>query len=113
MREEIRRIQIETGVTTIFVTHDQEEAMSITDEIVLLKRCDSAAMCSARNVFESKNRFVASFLGNPPIDFFHMPIRDGKLFLSEQYSISVKTEVQEKHMLVSDQRHGALEKICM
>ena len=31
MREEIRRIQIETGVTTIFVTHDQEEAMSITD----------------------------------------------------------------------------------
>lgn len=38
MREEIRRIQLETGVTTIFVTHDQEEAMSITDEIVLMKK---------------------------------------------------------------------------
>ncbi len=36
-REEIRRIQQETGITTIFVTHDQEEAMSITDSIVLMK----------------------------------------------------------------------------
>lgn len=37
MREEIRRIQRETGITTIFVTHDQEEAMSISDEIVVMK----------------------------------------------------------------------------
>ena len=43
MREEIRRIQLETGVTTIFVTHDQEEAMSITDEIVLMKKVSSSS----------------------------------------------------------------------
>ena len=95
MREEIRRIQIETGVTTIFVTHDQEEAMSITDEIVLLKKGVIQQQCAPQEMYlNPKNRFVASFLGNPPIDFFHMPIRDGKLFLSEEYSISVKTEVQ-------------------
>lgn len=95
MREEIRRIQIETGVTTIFVTHDQEEAMSITDEIVLLKKGVIQQQCAPQEMYlNPKNSFVASFLGNPPIDFFHMPIRDGKLFLSEQYSVSVKTEVQ-------------------
>ncbi len=69
MREEIRRIQQETGVTTIFVTHDQEEAMSISDKIVLLKKGQLQQLDSPQQLYDDPhNEFVASFLGNPPIN---------------------------------------------
>ena len=69
MREEIRRIQQETGVTTIFVTHDQEEAMSISDRIVLMR--DGLLMQEDQPQLlydQPANCFVADFLGNPPIN---------------------------------------------
>lgn len=69
MREEIRRIQMETGVTTIFVTHDQEEAMSISDEILLLKLGKYQQYDSPQKLYDDPvNQFVAEFLGNPPIN---------------------------------------------
>lgn len=93
MREEIRRIQLETGVTTIFVTHDQEEAMSITDEIVLMKKGVIQQQCAPIDMYlQPANRFVASFMGNPPIDFFHFPIKDGRLVLSEDYALPIRTQ---------------------
>lgn len=69
MREEIRRIQQETGVTTIFVTHDQEEAMSISDRVVLMR--DGLLMQEDKPQVlydQPANCFVADFLGNPPIN---------------------------------------------
>ena len=84
MREEIRRIQIETGVTTVFVTHDQEEAMSITDEIVLMKKGIVQQQCAPQEMYLNPgNQFVASFLGNPPISYFRFPVRDGCLQISD------------------------------
>jgi ABC-type sugar transport system ATPase subunit len=67
MREEIRRIQKETGVTTVFVTHDQEEAMSISDSILLMKDgfLIQAGLCQELYV-NPNSLFVAEFLGNPP-----------------------------------------------
>lgn len=88
MREEIRRIQTETGVTTVFVTHDQEEAMSITDEIILMKKGVVQQQCDPQRMYlDPANQFVASFLGNPPIDYFHFPMRDGRLWITESYSL--------------------------
>lgn len=64
MREEIRRIQLETGVTTIFVTHDQEEAMSITDEIVLMKKGIIQQQCAPIDMYlQPVNRFVGILYG--------------------------------------------------
>ena len=84
MREEIRRIQIETGVTTVFVTHDQEEAMSITDEIVLMKKGIVQQQCAPQEMYLNPgNQFVASFLGNPPISYFCFPVQDGCLQISD------------------------------
>ena len=84
MREEIRRIQIETGVTTVFVTHDQEEAMSITDEIVLMKKGIVQQQCAPQEMYlDPGNQFVASFLGNPPISYFRFPVQDGCLQISD------------------------------
>ena len=69
MREEIRRIQQETKVTTIFVTHDQEEAMSISDHIVLMKAGVLQQYDEPQELYdEPVNQFVADFLGNPPIN---------------------------------------------
>lgn len=74
-REEIRRIQKETGITTIFVTHDQEEAMSISDEIVVMNFGVKQQIDEPQNVYEEPiNLFVAKFLGNPPIN-----VIDGKI----------------------------------
>ena len=84
MREEIRRIQIETGVTTVFVTHDHEEAMSITDEIVLMKKGIVQQQCAPQEMYLNPgNQFVASFLGNPPISYFRFPMQDGCLQISD------------------------------
>lgn len=81
-REEIKRIQRETGITTIFVTHDQEEAMSISDEIVVMKDGVLQQMGEPQSVYEDPcNEFVAKFLGTPPINFFNGKVKDKKIFV--------------------------------
>ena len=70
-REEIRRIQKETKITTVFVTHDQEEAMSISDMIVVMKSGVVQQIGKPQDVYDNPaNLFVANFLGTPPINIF-------------------------------------------
>ncbi len=84
-REEIRRIQKETGITTIFVTHDQEEAMSISDLIVVMKDGVVHQIGQPQEVYnEPVNLFVAKFLGTPPINVFDGQIRDGRVYIGEE-----------------------------
>ena len=81
-REEIRRIQRKTQVTTIFVTHDQEEAMSISDEIVVMKDGVVQQIGRPQEVYDSPvNLFVAKFLGTPPIHVFRGEVHNGRLLL--------------------------------
>lgn len=69
MREEIRRIQQETGVTTIFVTHDQDEAMHIADQIMILNEGQIQQFAAPNTVYaHPENLFVAKFIGNPVIN---------------------------------------------
>ncbi len=83
-REEIRRIQKETGITTIFVTHDQEEAMSISDLIVVMKLGVVQQIGAPQRVYDDpKNLFVAKFLGTPPINVFDGKVKGGKLYIGE------------------------------
>ncbi len=82
-REEIKRIQRETGITTVFVTHDQEEAMSISDFIVVMKLGVIQQIDEPQKVYdEPANLFVAKFLGSPAINVFDGEIKDGKLLLN-------------------------------
>ena len=75
-REEIRRIQKETGITTVFVTHDQEEAMSISDSIVVMKDGVVQQIGKPQDVYDNPvNLFVARFLGTPPINLFEGEVR--------------------------------------
>lgn len=83
-REEIRRIQKETKITTIFVTHDQEEAMSISDIIVVMKLGLVQQVGKPQEVYDNPiNLFVAKFLGTPPINVFNGTIKKGKLYIGD------------------------------
>lgn len=89
-REEIRRIQRETGITTIFVTHDQEEAMSISDLIVVMKDGVVQQIGKPQDVYDSPvNLFVAKFLGTPPINVFDGMVKNGKLYIGEQAVLTI------------------------
>ncbi len=84
-REEIRRIQQETGITTIFVTHDQDEAMSISDMIVVMKSGILQQIGAPQEVYDDPvNLFVATFLGVPPINVFDGTVKNGRLYLADQ-----------------------------
>ena len=96
-REELRRIQKETGITTIFVTHDQEEAMSISDEIVVMK--DGVIMQTGRpqDVYDNpSNLFVAKFLGTPQINVFSAQVRDEKLYIGKDCIMDVPCVADKK-----------------
>ena len=90
-REEIRRIQKETGITTIFVTHDQEEAMSISDMIVVMRDGVVQQTGAPQEIYDNpKNLFVAKFLGTPPINVFNGEIKGGKLYIGNDAVLNVQ-----------------------
>ncbi len=89
-REEIRRIQKDTGITTIFVTHDQEEAMSISDLIVVMKDGVLHQVGKPQDVYDDPiNLFVAKFLGTPEINVFEGKVKDGGLYIGEEKVLDV------------------------
>ena len=89
-REEIRRIQKETGITTVFVTHDQEEAMSISDMIVVMKLGVVQQTGKPQDVYDDPtNLFVAKFLGTPPINVLEGKIQGGKVYIGEDMVMEV------------------------
>jgi len=98
-REEIKRIQRETGITTIFVTHDQEEAMSISDRIIVMKLGVIQQIDRPQRVYESPvNLFVAKFLGTPPINVFHGRSEGGKVYIGEEKIMEVNIPDQELYI---------------
>ena len=89
-REEIRRIQKETGITTIFVTHDQEEAMSISDIIVVMKLGVVQQIGKPQDVYDDpQNLFVATFLGTPPINVLEGKVENGKVYIGDEAVMNV------------------------
>ena len=89
-REEIRRIQKETGITTIFVTHDQEEAMSISDVIVVMKLGVLQQIGKPQDIYDDPtNLFVAKFLGTPPINVFSGKVENGILYIGDDAVLAV------------------------
>ena len=89
-REEICKIQKKTGITTLFVTHDQEEAMSISDFIVVMKDGVLMQQGQPQQVYDDPaSLFVAKFLGTPPINVFAGEVKGGMLLLDGQKALAV------------------------
>ena len=95
-REEIKRIQQETGITTVFVTHDQEEAMSICDIMVVMKLGVVQQIGEPQAIYDDPdNLFVANFLGTPPINIFTGVIKNGAVYIGEEKIADTKFADQE------------------
>ena len=106
-REEIRRIQQNTGITTVFVTHDQEEAMSISDQIVVMKNGVKQQVDTPQNVFNNpKNLFVAQFLGNPPINVFKGTIKNKGVYIGEDLIYETTSDVADQEVFIAIRPEG-------
>lgn len=106
-REEIRRIQQETGITSVFVTHDQEEAMSISDEIVVMKLGEMQQMGKPQDVYNSPaNLFVAQFLGTPPINVFRAHISGKKVMIGQDCVLEINEDLGEKDIFAAIRPEG-------
>ena len=78
MRFEIKEIQRKLGITVVYVTHDQTEAMAMSDRIFLINRGDIQQCGTPQEIYNSPvNQFVADFLGN--VDFFKGEAKDGRI----------------------------------
>ena len=76
MRTELKAIHTKTNATTVFVTHDQSEAMSMADRIVIMRLGEIMQVGSPEDVYErSANLFVADFIGTPPTNFIDAEIK--------------------------------------
>ena len=90
-REEIRKIQKATKITTVFVTHDQEEAMNISDCIVVMKDGLVQQTGKPQQVYDDPcNLFVARFLGTPQINVFKGFCKGEGIYLNDQMVLSAK-----------------------
>ena len=100
-REEIKRIQVETGITTIFVTHDQEEAMSICDTILVMRDGLQQQIGHPQEIYDDpENLFVANFLGTPPINIFEGRIENGNVYIGEEVVSTTTHEDQEIYVAI-------------
>ena len=85
MREELRSLHKELNATMVYVTHDQIEAMSLGQKIVILKSGVIQQVGTPESIYnEPTNRFVAEFIGYPKMNFFSPQIQDGKMFIDGQ-----------------------------
>ena len=82
MRTEILRMQRRLGVTTVYVTHDQTEAMTLGDRVALMRKGELQQVGTPRDLYEHPlNMFVAGFIGSPPMNFVPAQCVDGELRL--------------------------------
>ncbi|MDG5760039.1 ABC transporter ATP-binding protein [Natronococcus sp. A-GB1] len=112
MRAEIQRLQEELGITSVYVTHDQEEAMTMGDRIVILNDGELQQVGPPKDVYdEPANRFVGGFIGSPSMNFVNVVARrsgdrivldGGEAFqysLSSAYSQEVNVDNGEEAVL--------------
>ncbi len=111
MRAELKKIQQELGQTTVYVTHDQVEAMSLADRIAVMNFAVLQQFDTPYNVYNHpKNLFVANFIGSPTINFFEGRYRSGafdldyfqkgKLPVSQKYRTRIEEGLRQERIVL-------------
>ncbi|WP_328468209.1 sn-glycerol-3-phosphate ABC transporter ATP-binding protein UgpC [Actinoplanes sp. NBC_00393] len=105
MRTEISRMQRRLGTTTVYVTHDQTEAMTLGDRVAVLRRGLLQQVASPRELYEQPvNMFVAGFIGSPPMNFLPATVEGGRLklpFLETDVPAVAADKVSDGQLLIA------------
>lgn len=84
-RVELKRLHQQVGITTLYVTHDQTEAMTLADQIVVLSQGRIQQIGTPQQIYQTPaNQMVATFLGNPPMNLLHSTYKAGTLYFKGQ-----------------------------
>jgi len=94
MRIEIKKLQKKVAITTLYITHDQAEAMSMADNVAIMEAGKMLQLGSPQKVYnEPANQFVGSFIGNPPMNFLKFRVvREKYMFLKPDNGDSDKND---------------------
>jgi len=104
MRAELKRLHVELGITTVYVTHDQEEAMVLSDRIALLNAGQVQQCATPEQIYtEPANLFVASFIGSPPMSLLDGAYCAGLPGFGERHADGVMVGVRPADVRVSAQ----------
>jgi multiple sugar transport system ATP-binding protein len=100
-RAVLKRLQRDLGITTIYVTHDQEEAQSLADKIVVMHLGRVQQIGSPKEIYDDPaNQFVAGFIGTPPMNFMHCQIQEAggftRLVSKGGFALSARAELLER-----------------
>ncbi|QCW50070.1 sn-glycerol-3-phosphate ABC transporter ATP-binding protein UgpC [Nocardioides dongxiaopingii] len=113
MRSEIARLQKRLGITTVYVTHDQTEAMTLGDRVAVLKRGILQQLATPRELYENPgNLFVAGFIGSPPMNFLPATVEGTSVklpFGSVEIPADKAEKAQGKGLLIAGIRPGDFE----
>ncbi|MCD6290246.1 MAG: ABC transporter ATP-binding protein [Anaerolineae bacterium] len=96
MRAEIKRLQLDLGITSIYVTHDQVEAMTMAERIAVIRDGQLQAFCPPNELYDQpRTLFVASFIGNPPMNFLEVEVvADGDAFKARCPEIEIPVSAE-------------------
>ncbi|BAA29272.1 ABC transporter ATP-binding protein [Pyrococcus horikoshii] len=96
VRAELKRLQKELGITTVYVTHDQAEALAMADRIAVIREGEILQVGTPDEVYyKPKYKFVGGFLGNPPMNFVEAKVEDGKLVITEKSKLPIPKQYVE------------------
>src|SRR5690242_10817245 len=113
MRTEILRMQRRLGVTTVYVTHDQTEAMTLGDRVAVMRKGVLQQVASPRELYDQPvNLFVAGFIGSPPMNFVPARVRGDQLelpFMSIPLRDEWRDKVQDGKIYIAGVRPSAFE----
>jgi len=113
MRLELLRLQRRLGTTTVYVTHDQTEAMTLGDRVALLRRGVLQQVAPPRVLYDQPaNLFVAGFIGSPPMNLVAATVKDGRLrlpFVTVELPPDLRASVGERPLLIVGFRAEAFE----
>ncbi|MET0740620.1 MAG: ABC transporter, partial [Candidatus Nanopelagicales bacterium] len=113
MRGEILRMQRRLGITTVYVTHDQTEALTLGDRVAVLRKGVLQQVASPRELYEQPiNLFVAGFIGSPPMNFLPAAVRGDQLelpFVSIPLTPELKESIGDREVLIAGLRPGHFE----
>jgi len=94
MRAELKKLQKNIGITTIYVTHDQVEAMTMADRVALMRKGELQQYDGPRTLYDRPaNEFVASFIGSPPINLIPCDVQDGGTLDAGDFQIPVPEQL--------------------